>query len=107
MGITRTELELYKDITNGTTDATQFFVPAVGEFTITLIEAEAAFDINCKVEVKFDGALVWMTKGSSRMDRAKRFTGDAVKKVELILDAVDLPSGTVTLGGFVLIEQET
>jgi hypothetical protein len=107
MGITRTTLELYKDVTAGTDDKTQFHVPATGEFSIVCIEGEAAFDINCAVAVMFDGAIVWVTKGSSTMDRPKRFTGDGVKKVELVLDANDLPSGSVFLGGYVLIEQET
>ena len=102
----RTELELFKDVAAATSDATQFYVPPVGEFKIECIEAEAAFDMNCAVEVKFDGVIVWMTKGSSRMDRHKSFVGDGVKKVELVLDAVDLPSGSIYLGGFVLITEE-
>ena len=105
MALILTELELFKDVTYGTTDATQFVIPASGIFKILCIEGEAAFDINCAVEVKFDGNLIWMTKGSSRMDRPKEFTGDGVKKVELVLDATDLPSGSAYLGGYVKIEQ--
>ena len=105
MGWVKTELELYKDIDAGTSDVTQSYVPKSGEFFIECIEGEAAFDINCAVEVLFDGALVWLTKGSSRMDRSLSFTGDATKKVELKLDAIDLASGSVFLGGYVLIRQ--
>lgn len=107
MALVKTKLEIYKDITYGNTDATQNFTPATGVFSIMCIEGEAAFDLNCAVIVKFGGDLVWSTKGSSRMDRPKELTGDGVKKVELILDASDLTSGSVLLGGFVLIHQET
>jgi len=107
MPITRTELELYKDITSGTADATQNFVLAVGEFSIVSIQGEAAFDLNCAITVKYDGALLWSTKGSSGHKDPIVLTGDGVKKVELILDATDLPSGSVLLGGHVRIEQET
>jgi len=106
MALVKTELELFKDVTYGTTDVTQYHVPATGDFQIVCIEGEAAFDLNCAVTVKFNGVLVWTTKGSSRMDRPKTFTGDGVKKVELILDATDLTSGSVLLGGYVLIHQE-
>ena len=107
MALVKTELEIYKDITAGTEDKTESFTPATGDFTIMCIEAQAAFDINCAVEIKFDGVIVWMTKGTSRMERPKTFTGDGVKKVEIVLDALDLPSGSVYLGGYVLIHQET
>ena len=107
MALILTELELFKDVTSGTTDATQFVIPASGIFKILCIEGEAAFDMNSAVEVWFDGALVWFTKGSSSMERPKEFTGDGVKKVELKLDATDLVSGSVYLGGYVKIEQVT
>lgn len=99
-----TELELYKDVMAGTEDATQEYAPA-GEFSIEHIDGEAAFDINCAVSVWFDGAVVWLTKGSSEMNRQKMFTGDGVKKVILKLDANDLPSGSVYLGGYVRIQE--
>ena len=105
MALILTELELFKDTAAGTTDATQFVIPASGVFKILCIEGEAAFNVNCAVEVKFDGNIIWMTKGSSRMDRPKEFTGDGVKKVELVLDATDLITGSVYLGGYVKIEQ--
>jgi len=107
MAVIFTELELYKDITAGTTDSSQFVVPAAGVFNILCIEGQAAFDMNSAVEVWFGGALVWFTKGSSSMERPKEFVGDGVKKVELRLDAADLVSGSVYLGGYVKIEQVT
>jgi len=106
MAKTRIKLELYKDITNGTSDATQNYTPPVGTFFITLIEGEAAFDINCAVEVLFDGSPVWLTKGSSKRTEPIELTGDNSKKVELVLDATDLTSGSVLLGGLVKIEHE-
>lgn len=106
MAITKTELKLDKDIGWGTIDKTQSFVPAVGEFSVTA-KGRGAFDINCAVKVLFDGALIWFTKGIDKTDEPLRFTGDGVKKVELWLDANDLPSGSVLLGGTVKIQQET
>ncbi len=105
MALVLTELELYKDVTAGTEDKTQFHVPVSGDFLITKIESQGAFDINCAVEVLFDGQLVWFSKGVSTLDRTKEFVGDGVKKVELVLNALDLPSGSVFLGGYVMIEQ--
>ena len=102
----RTNLELYKDITSGTEDKSQSHVPDTGAFAITMICGEAAYDTNCAVVVKFDGNPVWLTKGSSKRDEPIELVGDGVKKVELVLDAVDLPSGSVYLGGLVKIEQE-
>jgi len=107
MSITRTKLELYKDITAGTEDKTQSHTPASGAFRIVLCEGEAAADLNCAVIVKFDGSPVWLTKTSSSRTEPIELTGDATKKVELVLDANDLPSGSVLLGGLVKIEQET
>jgi len=107
MAIIKTTLEIYKDVTAGTTDATQNVVPAAGLFRITVMEGEAACDINCAVIVKFDGAPIWLTKGSSKRTEPLELTGDGVKKVELILDATDLPSGSVFLGGLVKVEQVT
>lgn len=107
MGLVRTTLELYKDITSGTSDSTKFHVPAVGDFTIVSVTGEAAFDLNCAVRVTFGGDTVWFTKGSSKHNDSIELVGDNVKKVELILDAVDLPSGSVFLGGHIKIEQET
>ena len=106
MGLVRTTLELYKDITSGTSDSSQFHVPVVGNFSIVSVEGEAAFDLNCAVRVVFDGTTVWFTKGSSKHNEPIELVGDNVKKVELILDAVDLPSGSVFLGGHIKIEQE-
>ena len=101
---TVTELELFKDVTAGQTEVTDY-APPTGEFLIVFIEAEGAYDLNCAIEVKFDSVLVWSSKGSSKMTRAKSFTGDGVKKVELILDATDLPTGSVFLGGYIKIEE--
>lgn len=100
-------LELYKDVTAGTQDATENWTPASGTFTIKNAQGEGAFDINCAIEVLFGGELVWITKGSSNMSAAKEFTGDGVKQVELVLNATDLPTGSVFLGGRVEIEQVT
>ena len=107
MPITRTILELFKDVTAGTEDKTQSHTPAIGPFAITLMVGEAAFDTNVAVLVKFDGNPVWITKGSSRREEPIELVGDNVKKVELVLDANDLPSGSVYIGGMVKIEQES
>ena len=107
MPLVYTKLELYKDITFNTEDKTQSHTPATGPFSIVLCEGEAAFDPNVAVVVKFDGTPVWLTKGSSKRTEPIVLTGNAVKKVELVLDANDLPSGSVFIGGLVKIEQET
>jgi len=107
LGLVKTTLELYKDITNGNDDKTQSHTPATGKFKIVLCEGEAAFDINVAVRVDFDGSPVWLTKGSSKRTEPIELTGDNSKKVELVLDANDLPSGSVFIGGLVKIEQET
>ncbi len=106
MGLVRKTLELFKDIDSGTEDKTESHTPATGPFTITFIEAQAAFDINVAVIVKFDGTPVWLTKGSSIRTKPIELVGDNTKKVELVLDANDLPSGSVYIGGHVKIEQE-
>jgi len=98
-----TELEKYVDMTFGNDDKTQSFTPPVGDFWILRIEGQAAFDANCKVKVLFDNAIIWGTNGSSEMNRAQKYTGDAVKKVELVLDATNMPSGSSLLGGYVRI----
>ena len=105
MSLVATELELFADIDAGDVDATQTHTPATGIFTIRCMEGEAAFDMNCAVQVKWDGTVIWMTKGSSKNNRHYEFTGDGTKKVELILNATDLGSGSVYLGGYVMIEQ--
>lgn len=107
MPITRNVLELYKNITSGTSDATQNFVPAAGPFRIIIQEAESGFDLNVAVKIMFDGALVFETKGNLVKEIFKERVGDAVKKVELVLDATDLPAGSALLGGKLTIEQET
>lgn len=106
MAVNRPVLELYKEITAGNTDATQTFTPAAKEFKITHIEGQAAFDLNCVVKLEFDGVLVWHTKGASTRTKPIELTGDGVKILKLVLDATDLGSGTVLLGGRVEIEQE-
>jgi hypothetical protein len=105
MAVIHTQLELYKDMLAGTSDATQFVIPAVGPFKILAIEGQAAFDMNSAVKVAFGGVVVWFTKGSFLVSRHREFIGDGIKKVELILDATDVSSGSVWLGGFVSIEQ--
>jgi len=107
MGLVRTTLELYKDVTAGTDDKTKSHVPVTGDFSIVSVTGEAAFDINVAVRVDFDGSPVWVTKGSSKHADVIALVGDGVKKVELVLDANDLPSGSVFIGGHVKIEQET
>jgi len=107
MGLVRTTLELYKYVTYGTEDKTQTHTPVTGPFEIVLCEGEAAFDINVSVIVKFDGDPVWVTKGSSKRTEHIELTGDGTKKVELVLDANDLASGSVYIGGLVKIKQET
>lgn len=106
MSITRTTLEIYKDVPGGTEDKTSSHTPETGPFRIVLACGEAAFDTNVAVIVKFDGSPVWLTKGSSFRTDPIELIGDAVKKVELVLDANDLPSGSVYIGGMVKIEQE-
>lgn len=101
-----TKLELFKDVSSGTEDKTQSHTPATGPFHITLMEGEAAFDMNVAVIIKFDGDPVWLTKGSSRRIEHVELIGDNSKKVELVLDANDLGSGSVYIGGMVVIEQE-
>jgi len=105
MATNRAILELFKDVTAGTSDSTQNYVPASGAFLIEYIEGEGAFDMNSAVVVKFDSTIVWMTKGSSKRTEPIELTGDGVKKVELVLDATDLPVGSVLLGGLVKIKQ--
>lgn len=107
MALTEIELELHKDITNGTEDITQNTIPPTGEFYITDIYGEAAIDLNCYVAIKFDGVLIWHTKGSSSSDKQRKFTGDGVKKVELVLSAVDLTTGSVLLGGGCKVRYKT
>ena len=107
MGLERTELHIYKDITAGTKDETMTFTPVAGEFFIVFMEGEAPFDLNCAVKVLFDGDLVWFTKGVSIHNHKLDFVGDGVKQVVLSLDATAFPSGTVLLGLHVNIEQET
>ena len=107
MSLKRTILELYKDVDSGADDKTQSYAPATGEFNIVIEEAEAAFDLNCAVKVMFNGTdIVYETKGSLGRNLTKTRTGDGVKKVELVLDANDLPSGSVLLGGKVVIVEE-
>ena len=105
MAVIFTELEIYKDMAAGTSDATQFVIPAVGPFIITSIEGQAAFDMNSAVKVLFGGEVIWFTKGSSEMKRHKELIGDGAKKIELVLDALDLVSGSVYLGGYLKMEQ--
>lgn len=107
MGLVRTTLQLYKDVEFNTEDKTQSHTPATGPFEIVLCEGEAAFDVNVAVLVKFGGSPVWLTKGSSRRTEHIELIGDNSKKVELVLDANDLPSGSVFIGGLVKIKQET
>jgi hypothetical protein len=102
-----TILEIYKDVTYNTEDKTQSHTPAVGPFTITMVCGEAAFDTNVAVILKFDGDPIWITKGSSLRTEPIELVGDNTKKVELVLDANDLPSGSVYIGGMAKIVQET
>lgn len=105
MAVTKTTLELYKNITAGSDDKTQSFTPSIGYFYIVLINAEAAFDMNVAVRVDFNGSPVWLTKGSSQYLEHIKLLGDGIKKIELVLDANDLPNGSVFIGGIVKIEQ--
>lgn len=107
MSIARTKLELYKDVSAGTEDKTQSHTPSTGPFRIVEIYGEGAFDMNVSVIVMFDGSAVWLTKGSSSRLEPIDLVGDGVKKVELVLDATDLSSGSVYIGGLVKIEQES
>ena len=102
-----TTLSLHKDVTYGTEDKTAFVVPATGVFYVTDIEGEGAFDLNCYVSIAFDGVIFWHTKGSSSSKKLFSFTGDGVKKVELILSAVDLPSGSAIIGGACIVREKT
>ena len=107
MALVRTILEIYSDVQSGTENKTQFHVPSSGLFRIMLVEGEAAFDVNVAVIIKFDGVPVWLTKGSSKRTELIELEGDGVKKLEIVLDATDLSSGSVYIGAFVKIEQET
>jgi len=99
MGVTEIELEVHKDVTYDTEDKTETTTPPTGEFYIVECFGEGAFDLNCYVAIHFDGALVWHTKGSSQSNKQYKFTGDGTKKVEVVLSAKDLGSGSALLGG--------
>jgi hypothetical protein len=107
MGIVEVELELHKDITAGNDDKTENTAPPTGEFYVTNVHGEGAFDLNCYVGFSFDGVLFWHTKGSSHTDKQYKFTGNGTKKVELILSAVDLGSGSAVLGGGCIVRYKT
>ena len=106
-GTTDAELCLHKDIAAGNEDKTKSNVPPTGEFWVTDVSGESSFDLNCYVAIAFDGVIFWHTKGSSKADNAFTFTGDGVKKVELILSAVDLPTGSAILGGRCIVRYKT
>ena len=96
--MTTTSLSITKDITASNKDETQKVVPGIGKFLVYQIEGQAGFDINVKVEIIFGTEILWITKGAMKSDRRITGTGDGVKELKLSLNAVDLPSGSVTLG---------
>jgi len=105
MPIKRTTLSLHKNIIFGNIDDTQKYVPA-GDFALTQGHSFGAYDLNCLVKITFDGEILFHGKGGETLKHVVRRTGDGVKEVKLILDAMDLPSGSVVLGGFGEIEEE-
>ncbi len=105
MGVLRTKLMLHKDITFDTKDETQEYTPN-GPFSLVKASVSAAYDLNCKVSILFDGNIMFHGKGGEVLLTPVSAVGDGVKKVVLSLDAVDLPSGTATLGGEAHFEEE-
>ena len=105
MSILRTKLMLHKNITNGTKDETQTHTPS-GEFSLVKAAAFGAYDLNCVVKVEFDGEIIFSGKGAEVLMGPLTRTGDGVKIVKLILDAVDLTSGSVVLGCEADFEEE-
>jgi len=105
MPILRTRLCLHKDITAGTKDETQTYTPS-GEFRLVRASINAAYDLNCVVNIDFDGEILFHGKGGETLMSPITRTGDGIKVVKLILDAADLPTGSVILGGDVHFEEE-
>jgi len=106
MSVLRTRLMLHKDITSGTKDETQTYTPT-STFTLTKGQVFGAYDLNCVVKVDFDGETIFHGKGGETLQTPIERTGDGVKVVKLILDCVDLPTGTAFIGGDVSFEEET
>jgi len=107
MSIKRTRLNLHKDIASSDTDETQSFIPGVGEFSLVMGAIYGGYDLNCKVEVTFDGGIMFHGKGGETLLAPVTRTGDGVKVCKMILDCTDLPSGSATLGGDMHFEEES
>lgn len=106
MGLLKTRLHLHKDITSGTKDETKTYTPS-GEFTLKRGSVYGAYDLNCKVEVTFDGEILFHGKGGEILHDSVTRTGDGVKICKMSLNCIDLPSGSATLGGDMHFEEET
>lgn len=105
MPIQRTRLNLHKEITAGQTDETQTYTPA-GPFTLSKAAINGAYDLNCVVRIEFGSEVIFHGKGAEVLLEPIDRVGDGVKIVKLILDAIDLPTGTVYLGGDAHFEEE-
>ena len=106
MGITRTELDLAKEVAAITEDYVEF-TPALGEFQIMFMRGEAAFDANVAIKLIWDYGgteeILWITKGSGYRDKLIRRTGDGVKKLAIALE--NGLASPVLLEGYAYVEQ--
>ena len=81
----------YKTVTPEASPEKLEYIPANGEIIyLDKIWANAARDPDVKVELKWDGNVIFVTHGDSNQILDEKITGDGVKKLELLFTYLDM-----------------
>lgn len=101
-----TLLKNVAEVSSGNEDASATYTPAAGRFSIMNVSAEAAFDMNVSVGVRYNSNVVFLTKGNVSFKDLGSFVSTGSEVVELFLDATNLPSGSIFLQGSLEVIEE-